>query len=259
MIHPETTLPSVDIEAIADSSSFSSTAPKPTPKVSSHSKRAIYDMDGSYSDFFVPEAEASNVYSAQDFSASASASAFASEAYAPHVASVKAVLKARRGEASASASSAWASASVSAASASISAVSNKIYSKSIQKLTFRYFFLFQLKNQAPEMWEQNMMKKVRRSVEPEVAEASLENAFDFDIGDIIASHIKSEIGKSIISAIKNIPKTSIDFDALRSSLAEIFSATSEGTDESSSSASDSVARSSSSAAHSSSTPHLLPF
>lgn len=102
--------------------------PEPTPKGKLQlNKRAIYDMDGSYSESSASESEASNEYSAQDFYP-ASASASASEAYyLPHAASVKAVLKARRSEAYASASArASASASASAFEAAISAVSSYI-------------------------------------------------------------------------------------------------------------------------------------
>lgn len=147
LLHPSIDLPSVDLPDVAlpsvnvgfgiglgDAASSSSVAkptPKPTPKAKlMHNKRAIYDMDGSYSESSASAPEASNEYSAQDFYA-ASASASASEAnYLPHAASVKAVLKARRSEAYASASSAWAAASVSASAsasaeeAAISAVSS---------------------------------------------------------------------------------------------------------------------------------------
>ncbi|CAO0794290.1 unnamed protein product [Mucor circinelloides] len=210
--------------------------PEPTPKGKLQlNKRAIYDMDGSYSESSASESEASNEYSAQDFYP-ASASASASEAYyLPHAASVKAVLKARRSEAYASASArASASASASAFEAAISA--------------------------APEMWDQVM---VRRSAEAEVSEEEdqiySEAQLGF-IGDLIGDRIKdeigkniaseigkniqSEIGKNIASAISNIPKSSIDFDALRSSLVQQFS---------SSSSSEAPSSSASSAAESSST------
>ncbi|CEP07998.1 hypothetical protein [Parasitella parasitica] len=193
LLHPDIVLPSIDIGVVPGPSSSAKpttsplsppavNTPKPTPKANA-SKRAIYDMDGSYSESSASEPEASNVYSAQDASASASA-------FAPHSASVKAVLKARRSEAYASASSARAS----AAEASVSA--------------------------APQMmWRQNV---VRGSAEDlDAPEASFGEAdFGFGLGDIIASQIKSEIGKSIASAIKNIPKTSVDFDAIRSSIAD---------------------------------------
>ncbi|KAL9538172.1 hypothetical protein MBANPS3_011142 [Mucor bainieri] len=233
LLHPNIDLPSVDLPDVAlpsvdvgfgigfgdatPSSSVAKPTPKTTPKAKlQHKKRAIYDMDGSYSESSASVSEAFNEYSAQDILA-ASASASASEAYyIPHAASVKAVLKARRSEAYASASSAWASASASA-SADEAAISA-----------------------APEMWDQVM---VRRSADAEVSEEEdqvySEAQFGFDLGDLIGDRIKdeigknirseigkniqSEIGKNIASAIKNIPKTSIDFDALRSSLLQQFS------------------------------------
>jgi hypothetical protein len=79
--------------------------------------------------------------------------------------------------------------------------------------------------------------EIRRLLRPEVSEALADDFFNFNFGDFIISHIKSEIGKSIISAISNFPKASIDFDAFRSSLLEMFSATSAAAiDESNSSA-----------------------
>ncbi|GAN03211.1 hypothetical protein MAM1_0036d02662 [Mucor ambiguus] len=252
LLHPSIDLPSVDLPDVAlpsvelpsvnvglgvsvgDASSVSSVikpTPKPTPKASlKHNKRAIYDMDGSYSESSASISETSNEYSAQDFPA-ASASASASAAYyMPHAASVKAVLKARRSEAYASASSAWASASASAsASAEEAAISA-----------------------APEMWDQVM---VRRSADADVSEEEdqiySKAQFGFDLGDLIGDRIKdeigkkiqseigkniqSEIGKNIASAIKSIPKTSIDFDALRSSLLKQFSSGSSNSAEESSS------------------------
>lgn len=102
------------------------------------------------------------------------------------------------------------------------------------------------------MWDQAM---VRRSADAEVSEEDdqvySQAQFGFDLGDLIGDRIKdeigknirseigkniqSEIGKNIASAIKNIPKTSVDFDALRSSLLQQFSSgTSDAAEESSS-------------------------
>lgn len=148
LLHPTIDLPSVDLPSVnlpsasvglnigSPLSLSVAQTPKPTPKPTpettpkgklSYNKRAIYDMDGSYSESSASESAVSNEYSAQDFYP-ASASASVSEAYhLPHAASVKAVLKARRSEAYASASArASASASASASEAAISAVSSHI-------------------------------------------------------------------------------------------------------------------------------------
>ncbi|KAK4518298.1 uncharacterized protein ATC70_001650 [Mucor velutinosus] len=232
LLHPVIELPSVDLPDVAlpsvqvpsvsaglsigfddAASSSSSAAAKSTPNAKlKHNKRAIYDMDGSYSESSTPASVASNEYSAQDFNA-ASAFASASEIhYIPPAASVKAVLKARRSEAYASASSAWAASASASASADEAAISA-----------------------APEMWDQVM---VHRSADVEVSEEDQvysEAQFGVDLGDLIGDLIKDDIGKNIASDIKDIPKTAIDFDALRSSLLQQFSfGTSEAAEEASS-------------------------